>query len=190
MDGQQLQCVICQEVHQDGCASRSLPCHHTFHEECVNQWLRENPTCPICRSDVGGEQATGEHEGEHEDEHNERGVFLEMDQNQIHQILQASGNRNRNRRFIARFRTSLEQAQPLSAQDVDRITAFDLHYSDPTEPQDVAATRLRLIIRNFHATPRELGRIMLLEGQRILDMAATNAAQSLPGPLHQWPSRT
>ena len=185
MEGQvgQHQCVICQEVIEDGSESRSLPCDHTFHESCVNRWLGEKSTCPICRGEVGGEVGQelgdehGDEVGEEHEEHKGRGALPEMDL--IHQA-----NGNRNRRFIARFRTSQEPPLLLSTQDVDRITAFDTHYSDPSESQDVAATRLRLIIRNFHATPHELKRIIILEGQRLLDMAARSAAESLLSPVH------
>ena len=31
-----------------------LPCGHAFHEECVQGWLNQNPTCPNCRRDLGG----------------------------------------------------------------------------------------------------------------------------------------
>ena len=27
-----------------------LPCSHTFHEECVHEWLRKQHTCPTCRA--------------------------------------------------------------------------------------------------------------------------------------------
>ena len=30
-----------------------LPCGHAFHEECVQGWLDNNPTCPNCRSELG-----------------------------------------------------------------------------------------------------------------------------------------
>ena len=27
-------------------------CNHLFHSECIDEWLNNNPTCPICRMDV------------------------------------------------------------------------------------------------------------------------------------------
>lgn len=40
-------CMICLEsVEQD---HRFLPCAHVFHGECVVTWLKQKPTCPICK---------------------------------------------------------------------------------------------------------------------------------------------
>ncbi|XP_069744724.1 E3 ubiquitin-protein ligase DZIP3-like isoform X2 [Narcine bancroftii] len=42
-------CVICHEelVPPEGCYE--LECKHIFHKKCINYWLKEQSTCPICR---------------------------------------------------------------------------------------------------------------------------------------------
>ncbi|XP_038657414.1 E3 ubiquitin-protein ligase TTC3 isoform X3 [Scyliorhinus canicula] len=41
-------CIICHEdLTQD--TMRVLDCKHHFHKLCIEQWLRENSTCPTCR---------------------------------------------------------------------------------------------------------------------------------------------
>lgn len=43
-------CSICQEELQRG--TRLRACRHTFHDECIDQWLQMNTRCPVCRHDV------------------------------------------------------------------------------------------------------------------------------------------
>lgn len=43
-------CPICYET--DSVVRQTLPCGHTFHLHCVEQWLRKNNTCPMCRCKI------------------------------------------------------------------------------------------------------------------------------------------
>jgi hypothetical protein len=43
-------CSICQEEIQTG--TRLRACRHTFHDQCIDQWLQMNTRCPVCRHDV------------------------------------------------------------------------------------------------------------------------------------------
>ena len=31
---------------------KTLPCKHSFHARCIKEWLMNNKTCPVCKSDV------------------------------------------------------------------------------------------------------------------------------------------
>ena len=47
-------CTICQENGDLQLASEQpggvqLPCSHAFHRDCIEPWIRDNPTCPVCR---------------------------------------------------------------------------------------------------------------------------------------------
>ncbi|KAJ6892835.1 hypothetical protein NC651_025905 [Populus alba x Populus x berolinensis] len=46
-------CVICLENFQEGedCQAISL-CKHVFHSGCLEEWLVQNQTCPLCRLPV------------------------------------------------------------------------------------------------------------------------------------------
>jgi len=48
-------CTICIEEFRVGDEQRTLPCFHRFHKACIDTWLRQNGTCPICkhRADEG-----------------------------------------------------------------------------------------------------------------------------------------
>ena len=45
-------CAICLSQFENGDELRILPCQHNFHTDCIDQWLRTNRTCPMCRVDI------------------------------------------------------------------------------------------------------------------------------------------
>uniref|UniRef100_A0A5F8HCR9 RING-type E3 ubiquitin transferase n=1 Tax=Monodelphis domestica TaxID=13616 RepID=A0A5F8HCR9_MONDO len=45
-------CSICVNTYTQGNKLRQLPCTHEFHVHCIDRWLAENNTCPICRQAV------------------------------------------------------------------------------------------------------------------------------------------
>jgi len=45
-------CAICLTRFENGETLRVLPCQHSFHTECIDQWLGAHRTCPMCRVDV------------------------------------------------------------------------------------------------------------------------------------------
>ncbi|KAF7120925.1 hypothetical protein RHSIM_Rhsim13G0078200 [Rhododendron simsii] len=49
----ELTCTICLEQVNRGELVRSLPCLHQFHANCIDPWLRQQGTCPVCKLKVG-----------------------------------------------------------------------------------------------------------------------------------------
>lgn len=45
-------CSICLESFESGQDVRTLPCFHTFHTKCAEDWLTQNKVCPICQFDI------------------------------------------------------------------------------------------------------------------------------------------
>ncbi|XP_006163841.1 E3 ubiquitin-protein ligase RLIM-like [Tupaia chinensis] len=45
-------CSICITEYREGSKLRILPCSHEYHAHCIDRWLSENTTCPICRRRV------------------------------------------------------------------------------------------------------------------------------------------
>jgi hypothetical protein len=43
-------CSICLEPYQEGTRVRALPCMHHYHAECIDTWLQQHDTCPVCKS--------------------------------------------------------------------------------------------------------------------------------------------
>lgn len=47
-----LKCVICLEAYKYGqviCSAKIKSCGHIFHADCIQQWLKQNEECPLCR---------------------------------------------------------------------------------------------------------------------------------------------
>ncbi|CAE6215510.1 unnamed protein product [Arabidopsis arenosa] len=49
-----LECAICLlEFEEEHIFLRLLTtCYHVFHQECIDQWLESNKTCPVCRRNL------------------------------------------------------------------------------------------------------------------------------------------
>ncbi|KAL1765551.1 E3 ubiquitin-protein ligase RNF6 [Sigmodon hispidus] len=45
-------CSVCISDYVAGNKLRQLPCLHEFHIHCIDRWLSENCTCPVCRQPV------------------------------------------------------------------------------------------------------------------------------------------
>ncbi|CAG9782545.1 unnamed protein product [Diatraea saccharalis] len=45
-------CAICIEPYKVSETLRSLPCRHEFHKNCIDPWLLERRTCPMCKMDI------------------------------------------------------------------------------------------------------------------------------------------
>ncbi|KAK9807046.1 hypothetical protein WJX72_011923 [[Myrmecia] bisecta] len=46
-------CAVCLEAYAARDKVRSLPaCRHVFHKACVDRWLKQHATCPVCRTQV------------------------------------------------------------------------------------------------------------------------------------------
>ncbi|CAE8654772.1 unnamed protein product [Polarella glacialis] len=47
-------CTICCESFADGEQLRLLPCLHRYHLACIDRWLAQSRTCPVCKYDIAG----------------------------------------------------------------------------------------------------------------------------------------
>ncbi|XP_021739262.1 E3 ubiquitin ligase BIG BROTHER-like [Chenopodium quinoa] len=49
-------CVICLVTYKIGDQQMTLPCKHVYHSKCGRKWLSINKTCPVCNSEVFGDE--------------------------------------------------------------------------------------------------------------------------------------
>jgi len=51
---------VCLEEYEAKDVVRVLPaCGHAFHAPCIDAWLRQHPTCPVCRASLRAKAAGG-----------------------------------------------------------------------------------------------------------------------------------
>ncbi|KAG0558479.1 hypothetical protein M758_10G029300 [Ceratodon purpureus] len=58
VEEEELTCSVCLEQVEDGELVRTLPCLHQFHSACIDQWLRQQGTCPVCKFRLNGPPET------------------------------------------------------------------------------------------------------------------------------------
>ena len=46
-------CPICYESVDDSTGHCTLSCKHSFHIACLTKWGKDNPSCPMCRKELG-----------------------------------------------------------------------------------------------------------------------------------------
>jgi len=51
-------CAICLGEYEEHEIIRYLPCSHHFHGECIDQWLRINKSCPLCKHLIDQEMSS------------------------------------------------------------------------------------------------------------------------------------
>jgi hypothetical protein len=57
-DSENDNCPICLEQLSISKFNKTLPCHHTFHKNCINRWIKYTKVsnnftnCPLCRTKI------------------------------------------------------------------------------------------------------------------------------------------
>lgn len=42
-------CVVCLETFDNASSKKKTVCEHEFHGECLEKWVKQEGTCPVCR---------------------------------------------------------------------------------------------------------------------------------------------
>lgn len=71
-------CSICLCDYEENEEIRVLRCHHRFHKECIDCWLRNSVKCPICKRDIDTTEVIRERSSSNfldSDEHSENSPY-------------------------------------------------------------------------------------------------------------------
>ncbi|KAK2632306.1 hypothetical protein EUGRSUZ_L01731 [Eucalyptus grandis] len=52
LSGEDAVCCVYLSRYADNDELKELPCHHVFHVECIDKWLKINSSCPLCKSEI------------------------------------------------------------------------------------------------------------------------------------------
>lgn len=138
-------CTICIDGLKVGEVIVSLPCKHSFHEECVVLWLKQHNTCPVCRASI--EQSA----------HNRA-----MAEQQQQRENEGQNQRRRGRRSVPApsDATGHEPAQtsvPLTIPSLDDELANTPTTSGSSRPPNQSQTRLNEAMRYLSSQRGERG---------------------------------
>lgn len=45
-----IKCGICLDEYKENEYKREIKCKHVYHKRCVDKWLKQEYSCPLCRS--------------------------------------------------------------------------------------------------------------------------------------------
>ena len=45
-------CTVCCDAISLGSRGMFMPCGHIYHPDCLNPWLKDHNTCPVCRFEL------------------------------------------------------------------------------------------------------------------------------------------
>jgi hypothetical protein len=55
-------CSICLSEYEDSETLIQLPCHHVYHDECIQSWTTNHLKCPLCNFDLESVPSGGEND--------------------------------------------------------------------------------------------------------------------------------
>ncbi|XP_057864298.1 E3 ubiquitin-protein ligase At4g11680 isoform X2 [Cryptomeria japonica] len=73
------ECCICLLKYKDNELLKELSCSHLFHVGCVDQWLKINSSCPLCKRELVGSRNLCDHISRYELEERSRRVILDIE---------------------------------------------------------------------------------------------------------------
>ena len=76
-------CYICLEKCKEGPESVQLPCNHAFDRACITNWLKENDSCPVCRTKLNTERPEAQRRQPEMNQINFNNIFSFMDSSEF-----------------------------------------------------------------------------------------------------------
>lgn len=113
-------CCICMDsIFVDEC--KKTECKHMFHEGCLNRWLEESSSCPLCRAQIGNNvviQSVPSYYLDRDDESDEDHWANDEDR---YEEENAWDDLTSIRNMLIRYRRRLDMMETSNFDDMDRI---------------------------------------------------------------------
>lgn len=142
-------CSVCQEELPCGDEVVGLECGHNFHHACISEWIRRQPTCPVCRANIM-EPGVKLHDIESEPHmDSEEGNTSEQEVD-TEEELNGDGERNNPHVDEAAGATSIQQATPEPDDDTAGQSSQNPEQSAPRRVSYIS----KLLTSSRVGTPR------------------------------------
>ena len=176
-------CIICSEECNRENDFITPCCHHFFHFDCLEEWVDQNPTCPMCRAPLTPADLQREYENQMRVREERRRLAIEEEERQIQEAIRISleeeNQRQAEQELARRIRMApveeevdiedliTEQERIIEALNISKIEAI-------TELNRLRLERQNLIRDRLQRRCLELPDIQQQQAQELLHQAILN----------------
>eukprot|EP00930_Biecheleria_cincta_P071269 TRINITY_DN58784_c0_g1_i1.p1 TRINITY_DN58784_c0_g1~~TRINITY_DN58784_c0_g1_i1.p1 ORF type:complete len:337 (+),score=62.14 TRINITY_DN58784_c0_g1_i1:81-1091(+) len=136
------ECPVCFEAMGEACPVHKLSCGHVYHHACIQRWLRQNASCPMCKAATGAPETQ-----------EEPGFRIDLGHQEMSRIIQEIEE------VFEALHQVVDPSRPLSIAGVAANICSSLGYEDEDELEEAIGGSLADFLgalphfEVFHADP-------------------------------------